>query len=231
MFLVCWLFVQFKNGGEKIAPLSQTVVTSVATLTSRSSPVYPGDMNVTKSSNYDERISSISSASTLLHTSMETENTTERSSLLSESWSSPLADKVREPEPRKQPLLESKALSTEESSLRKCSPAQKEAVHPMLDVSEEEESASEQKRLGHVISSKSTVELLNPQTLLQPAMQQELPIAESSPQVEVDDMKPERSNLHSETNVWSIKGATGKTLLHFWFINGCSFVSEGTFSQ
>ncbi|XP_040208550.1 supervillin isoform X13 [Rana temporaria] len=201
---------QFKNGGEKIAPLSQTVVTSVATLTSRSSPVYPGDMNVTKSSNYDERISSISSASTLLHTSMETANTTERSSLLSESWSSPLADKLREPEPRKQPLLESKALSTEESSPRKCSPAQKEVVHPVLDVSEEEESASEQKRLGHVISSKSTVELLNPQTLLQPAMQRELPIAESSPQVEVDDMKPEWNNLHSETNVWSIKGATAE---------------------
>ncbi|XP_077347187.1 supervillin isoform X11 [Lithobates pipiens] len=201
---------QFKNGGEKIAPLSQTVVTSVATLTSRSSPVYPGDMNVTKSSNYDERISSISSASTLLHTSMETANTTERSSLLSESWSSPLIDKLQEPEPRKQPLLESRALATEESSLKKFSPAQKEVVHPVLDVSKEKEkeSASEQKRLGHVISSKSTVELLNPQTLLQPAVQQELPIAESSPQVEVDDMKPERNNLPSETNAWSIRGAT-----------------------
>lgn len=199
---------QFKNGGEKIAPLSQTVVTSVATLTSRSSPVYPGDMNVTKSSNYDERISSISSASTLFHTSMETANTTERSSLLSESWSSPLIDKLREPEPRKQPPLESRALATEESSLRKSSPAQKELVHPVLDVSKEKESASEQKRLGHVISSKSTVELLNPQTLLQPAVLQELPIAESSPQVEVDDMKPERSNLHSETNAWSMRGAT-----------------------
>lgn len=208
--------MQFKNGGEKIAPLSQTVVTSVATLTSRSSPVYPGDMNVTKSSNYDERISSISSASTLLHTSMETANTTERSSLLSETWSSPHIDKLREPEPSK-PLFESRSLASEESSLRKSSPAQKEVVHPVLDVSEEEESTREQKRLGHVISSKSTVELLSPQTLLQPAVQRELPIAHSSPQVEVDDMKPERKNLHLETNAWSIKGATGKTLLQFCF--------------
>ncbi|CAI9603831.1 unnamed protein product [Staurois parvus] len=197
---------QFKNGGEKIAPLSQTVVTSVATLTSRSSPVYPGDMNVTKSSNYDERISNISTASTLLHTSMETANTTEQSSLLSESWSSPFADKLREAEPRK-PLFESRALVTEENSLRKYSLAQKEVPHPVLDVSKEEESAREQKRLGHVISSKSTVELLSPRTLLQPAVQPELPIAESSPQVEVDDMKPERRNLHSEANAWSDKGA------------------------
>ncbi|XP_018418939.1 PREDICTED: supervillin [Nanorana parkeri] len=198
---------QFKNGGEKIAPLSQNVVTSVATLTSRSSPVYPGDMNVTKSSNYDERISNISSASTLLHTSMETANTTEQSSLLSESWSSPQADTLREAEPSK-PLFESRSLAAEESSPRKSSPAQKEVVHPVLDVSKEEESTREQKRLGHVISSKNTVELLSPQTLLQPAVQRELPIAESSPQVEVDDMKPERKNLHSETNAWSIKGAT-----------------------
>ncbi|KAM5157109.1 supervillin [Mantella aurantiaca] len=200
---------QFKNGGEKIAPLSQTVVTSVATLTSRSSPVYPGDMNVTKSSNYDERISSISSASTLFHTSMETANTTERSSLLSESWSSPPANKLRDPEPRK-PLFENRALATEESSLRKYNPAPKEDIHPVLDVSKEEESTREQKRLGHVISSKNTAELLSPQTLLQPAVQRELPIAESSPQVEVDDMKPERRNLHSESNAWSIKGAAAE---------------------
>nr|DBA25128.1 TPA: hypothetical protein GDO54_012695 [Pyxicephalus adspersus] len=185
----------FKNGGEKIAPLSQTVVTSVATLTSRSSPVHPGDMNVTKSSNYDERISNISSASTLLHTSMETANTTERSLLLSESWSSPLNEKPREPEPSK-PVNENRELVADENSLRKCSLAQKEVAHPVLDVSKEEESAKEQKKLGHVISSKSAVELLSPQTLLQPAVQQELPIASSSPQVEVDDMKPERRNLH-----------------------------------
>ncbi|XP_072269503.1 supervillin [Pyxicephalus adspersus] len=199
----------FKNGGEKIAPLSQTVVTSVATLTSRSSPVHPGDMNVTKSSNYDERISNISSASTLLHTSMETANTTERSLLLSESWSSPLNEKPREPEPSK-PVNENRELVADENSLRKCSLAQKEVAHPVLDVSKEEESAKEQKKLGHVISSKSAVELLSPQTLLQPAVQQELPIASSSPQVEVDDMKPERRNLFSESEAWSVKGAAAE---------------------
>lgn len=208
---MCFWFVQFKNGGEKIAPLSQTVVTSVATLTSRSSPIYPGDMNIAKSSNYDERISSISSASTLLHTSMEKANTTERSLLLSESWTAPRADK---PEPKK-PLFESRALATEESSLRESIPAQKRLIHPVLDVSKEENLTREQKRLGHDFSSKSTAELLSPQTLFQPAVQRELPIVESSPQVEVDDMKPERRNLHSETNAWSKKSTPGKKLLHF----------------
>ncbi|XP_068091798.1 supervillin isoform X3 [Hyperolius riggenbachi] len=201
---------QFKNGGEKIAPLSQTVVTSVATLTSRSSPVYPGDMSVTKSSNYEERISSISSASTLLHTSMETGNTTARSPMLSETWSSPTLDKLKEPEPRKPAFDESRVLVAGEGRLRKSSLSQKEVIHPVLDVSEEDFSGRELGTLGHVTSSKSAVELLSPQMLFQPAVQPEPPVSESSPQIEADDMKPERKNLHTETNAWSRRAAVAE---------------------
>ncbi|XP_075683605.1 supervillin isoform X2 [Rhinoderma darwinii] len=194
---------QFKNGGEKIAPLSQTVVTSVATLSSRSSPVYPGDMNVTKSSNYDERISSVSSASTQLHTSLETGNTTERSLLLSESWSSPAADK----ELRK-PLFDVTRVSVAEdsSSLRTSSVFQKEDVHPALNATKEEEPAKEQKMLGHVNSSKSTVELFKQPTVLQPAVRRELSI-ESALQVQVEDMQAEKTNLQSDGTTWSVKSA------------------------
>ncbi|XP_075127671.1 supervillin isoform X2 [Leptodactylus fuscus] len=199
---------QFKNGGEKIAPLSQTVVTSVATLTSRSSPVYPGDMNVTKSSNYDERISSVSSASTLLHTSLETGNTTERSLLLSESWSPPAADKVKDKELRKPVFDETRASAADDSGgLRKSSFVQKEAAHPALDVTREEEPARDQKMLGHVISSKSTAELFSQQTVLQPALRRDLSIGESAPQVQVEDMQEERRNLQSEGTTWSVKSA------------------------
>ncbi|KAM9308207.1 supervillin [Gastrophryne carolinensis] len=197
---------QFKNGGEKIAPLSQTIVTSVATLTSRSSPVYPGDMSVTKSSNYDERISSFSSASTL-HTSMEIGTATERSLLLSESWSSPPTEGLKEPQPRKPSFDETRVPTAETSSFRKHSSTQKEVLHPVLDVSEEE-STKELKLPGHVISSKSALELLSPQTLLQPVVQQELAIATSTPQVEADDRRPERRNLHSENETWSIRTAS-----------------------
>ncbi|XP_073437802.1 supervillin isoform X1 [Dendrobates tinctorius] len=199
---------QFKNGGEKIAPLSQTVVTSVATLTSRSSPVvYPGDKNVTKSSNYDERISSVSSASTLLHTSMETGNTPERSLLLSESWSSPAADKGKEL--RKPMFEETRASVAEDSSgLRKSSFLQKEvAAHPALDITREEEPAREQKMLGHVISSKSTAELFSPPPVLQPSAQRDLSVGESAPQVQVEDMNDERRTLQSEGTTWSMKSA------------------------
>ncbi|KAG8573568.1 hypothetical protein GDO81_012457 [Engystomops pustulosus] len=186
---------QFKNGGEKIAPLSQTVVTSVATLTSRSSPVYPGDMNVTKSSNYDERISSVSSASTLLHTSMETGNSTERSLLLSESWSSPDKDK----ESRKAPLEESRVSAAgDSSSLRKSSFVQKEAIHPALDVTREEE-----EMLGHVISSKGTAELFRQESALQPAVCRDLSLGEGALQVE--EMQEERRHLLSEGTTWSEK--------------------------
>lgn len=213
MFLVCCLFTQFKNGGEKIAPLSETIVTSVATLTSRSSPVYPGDMNVTKSSNYDERISSVSSASTLLHTSMEIGTATDKSLLLSESWSSPLSEKVKEPERRKQSFNETRVLAAEDSGFRKSSSTQGKVLHPFLDVSEEEESTKEQSTLGHVNSSKSALESLSPQTLLQPAVQQELAIPPSTPQVEADDMRPQRRNLHSEKDTWSVRSAAGKKRL------------------
>lgn len=197
---------QFKNGGEKIAPLSHTVVTSVATLTSRSSPVYPGDMNVTKSSNYDERISSVSSASALLHTSMETGNTTERSLLLSESWSS-AADKDKEL--RKPAFDETRVSVAEDSSgLRKSSIVQKEAAHPALDVTREEEPAREPRMLGHVISSKRAAEIFSPQTVLQPAVRRDLPVGESALQVQVeDDMQDKREDLQSEGTTWSVKRA------------------------
>ncbi|XP_056375404.1 supervillin isoform X2 [Hyla sarda] len=199
---------QFKNGGEKIAPLSQTVVTSVATLTSRSSPVYPGDINVTKSSNYDERISNVSSASTQLHTSMETGNTTGRSLLLSESWSSPSADKVRDKEPRKPVFDEtSRASAAEDSSggggLRRSSSVQKET----LDVTREEEPGKEQKMLGHVIPSKGMAELYSPQPVLQPALRPDLPVGESALQVQVDDMQEERRTQQSQGTTWSEKSA------------------------
>ncbi|XP_040290183.1 supervillin isoform X7 [Bufo bufo] len=198
---------QFKNGGEKIAPLSPTVVTSVATLTSRSSPVYPGDMNVTKSFNYDERLSGVSSSSTL-HTSMETGNTTERSLLLSESWSSPAADKVKDKELRKPVFDESRASVAEDSSsLRKSSFVQKEAAHPALDVAREEEPARDQKMHGHVISSKSTAEVFSQKTVLQPAVRRDQPTGDSALQVQVDDMQDEKSNLQSEGTTWSVKTA------------------------
>lgn len=204
--------MQFKNGGEKIAPLSHTVVTSVATLTSRSSPVYPGDMNVTKSSNYDERISSVSSASANLHTSMETGNTTERSLLLSESWSS-AADKDKEL--RKPAFDETRVSVAEDSSgLRKSSIVQKEAAHPALDVTREEEPAREPRMLGHVISSKRAAEIFSPQTVLQPAVRRDLSVGESALQVQVeDDMQDKREDLQSEGTTWSVKRALGKKLL------------------
>ncbi|XP_069815097.1 supervillin isoform X3 [Dendropsophus ebraccatus] len=194
---------QFKNSSEKIAPLSQTVVTSVATLTSRSSPVYPRDMNVTKSSNYDERISSVSSASTLLHTSMETGNTTERSLLLSGSWSSPAVDKDKE---ARKPLFdETRASAAEDSSsLRRSSFVQKEAAHPALDVTREEEPV---RMIGHVISSKSPAELFSPQPVLQPAPRRDLPIGEGALKVQVDDMQDERRNLQSLGTTWSGRSA------------------------
>ncbi|XP_075068122.1 supervillin isoform X2 [Mixophyes fleayi] len=203
---------QFKNGGEKIAPLPQTIVTSVATLTSRTSPVYPGDVNVTKPSNYDERISNISSTSSALYTSMESGNITERSLLLSDPWSSSPADKGKGKELRKPVFEETKVSVAADRSLRKCNSDQKETINPVLDLLKEEESAKDQKSLGHVISSKSTVELLSTQTLLQPAVRRDLPIAESSPKVELDVMQPERKVLHSETSSWSGKGATAETV-------------------
>ncbi|XP_044150161.1 supervillin isoform X16 [Bufo gargarizans] len=197
---------QFKNGGEKIAPLSPTVVTSVATLTSRSSPVYPGDMNVTKSFNYDERLSGVSSSSTYPHTSMETGNTTERSLLLSESWSSPAADKDKE---LRKPVFDESTASVAEdsSSLRKSSFVQKEAAHPALDVAREEEPARDQKMHGHVISSRSTAELFSQKTVLQPAVCRDQPTGDSALQVQVDDMQDEKSNLQSEGTTWSVKTA------------------------
>ncbi|XP_063778129.1 supervillin isoform X19 [Pseudophryne corroboree] len=198
---------QLKSGGEKIAPLPQTIVTSVATLTSRSSPVYPGDINVTKPSNYDERISSISSTSTALHTSVDSGNITERSLLLSELWSSSPTDKARDKELKKPMLDETRVPVAPERSMSKCSSARKEAIHSILDLSKEE-AAIDHKSLGHVTSSNSTVELLSPQTLLQPAVLQDLPIAESTPQVELDDLQPERTALQSDTSLWSVKGAS-----------------------
>ncbi|XP_073533702.1 supervillin isoform X3 [Phyllobates terribilis] len=200
---------QFKNGGEKIAPLSQTVVTSVATLTSRSSPVYPGDKNVTKSSNYDERISSVSSASTLLHTSMETGSSTERSLPLSEPWFSPAADKVKDQELRKPMFDETRVSVAEDSSgLRKSSFVQKEATsHPVLDITREEEPAREQKMLGHVLSSKGTAELFSAPSVLQPAVRRELSAGGSAPQVQVDDMQDQKRTLQSEGTPWSGKSA------------------------
>ncbi|XP_063778114.1 supervillin isoform X5 [Pseudophryne corroboree] len=200
---------QLKSGGEKIAPLPQTIVTSVATLTSRSSPVYPGDINVTKPSNYDERISSISSTSTALHTSVDSGNITERSLLLSELWSSSPTDKARDKELKKPMLDETRVPVAPERSMSKCSSARKEAIHSILDLSKEE-AAIDHKSLGHVTSSNSTVELLSPQTLLQPAVLQDLPIAESTPQVELDDLQPERTALQSDTSLWSVKGASAE---------------------
>ncbi|XP_069585743.1 supervillin isoform X3 [Ranitomeya imitator] len=201
---------QFKNGGEKITPLPQTVVTSVATLTSRSSPVvHPGDKNVTKSSNHEERISSVSSASTQLHTSMETGNTTERSLPLSESWSAPAADKVKDKELRK-PMFEETRVSVAEDStgLRKSSFVQKEAAaHPALDITREEEPAREQKMLGHVISSKNTAELFSLPPVLQPSARRHLSVGESAPQVQVDDMQDEKRTLQSEGTTWSAKSS------------------------
>ncbi|KAM4026682.1 supervillin isoform 4-T4 [Anomaloglossus baeobatrachus] len=197
---------QFKNGGEKIAPLSHTVVSSVATLASRSSPVYPGDMSVTKSSNYEERISSVSSASPLLHTSMETGSAPERSLLLSGSCGSPAADKAKDKELRR-PMSEEATVSVAEDSggLKKSSFVQKEAAHPALDITREEEPAGEQRMLGHVISSKSSVELFSQPTVLQPAVRRDLSAGEGALQAQVDDMPDERRTPQAEGTAWSMR--------------------------
>uniref|UniRef100_A0A6I8T2L1 Supervillin n=1 Tax=Xenopus tropicalis TaxID=8364 RepID=A0A6I8T2L1_XENTR len=191
---------QYKNGGEKIGPLSHSVVTSVATLTSRPSPVSPGDMHTAKSSSYEERISSVSSTSALLHTSLETGSTSERSLLLSEPWSPPsVKDKVYEKEPRK-PMLEETRVSAAEdsSSFGKCSSLHKEKTHPALDVAKEEEHVEEQKVPGHVASSSSRVELLSPQKLSQPAEHSESQAKpESALQVDAEDKK----SLHPEPSM------------------------------
>ncbi|XP_041423327.1 supervillin isoform X9 [Xenopus laevis] len=189
---------QYKNGGEKIGPLSHSVVTSVATLTSRPSPVSPGDMHAAKSFSYEERISNVSSTSTLLHTSVETGSTSERSLLLSEPCSPPsVKDKVYEKEPRKPMLEETRVSAAEDSSFRKCSELHKETTHPALDVAKEEEHVEEPKMPGHVASSRSTVELLSPQKLSQPAEATESQAPESALQVDAE----EKESLHTDTSM------------------------------
>ncbi|XP_041421763.1 supervillin isoform X4 [Xenopus laevis] len=189
---------QYKNGGEKISPLSHSVVTSVATLASRPSPVSPGDMHAAKSPSYEERISSVSSTSALLHTSVETGSTSERSLLLSEPWSPPsVKDKVYEKEPRKPMLEETRVSAAEDSSSRKCSELKKEKTHRAIDVAKEEEHVEEPKVPGHVASSRSTVELLSPQKLPQPAEPTQSQAPESALQVESEEKK----SLHTDTSM------------------------------
>ncbi|KAM4687424.1 LOW QUALITY PROTEIN: supervillin [Discoglossus pictus] len=187
---------QLKNGGEKIAPLSQSVVTSVASLTSRQSP---GDTNVSRSSNYDEKKLSVSSTSTLLQSSMETGNTSERSPLLSEPWSPPFVkDKDSEKEFRKQLLDEAEVLVPEDNVFKKCSSFQKETIHPVHAVAED------QKALGHVVSSSNTEELFNPQTQIQPVIRGEFREPKSALQVEVEELQ-HKTSLQSETNMRRVK--------------------------
>ncbi|KAG8443322.1 hypothetical protein GDO86_011930 [Hymenochirus boettgeri] len=193
---------QYKNGGEKIGPLSPSVVTSVASLTSRSFPACPGDMHTTKPSSYDERISSISSISTLLHTSVETGSTSERSLLLSEPWSPPsVKDKVYEKESRKSMLDETRVSVAEDSSFRKCSSLIKDDIHPVLNVAKEEERSEEPKATGHVVSSRSAVELLSPQPLFQSSLYSESQVPESSLQVDTEAIRHFKKKQHSESSM------------------------------
>ncbi|XP_053322493.1 supervillin isoform X3 [Spea bombifrons] len=190
---------QFKNGGEKIAPLSQNVVTSVATLTSRPSPASPGDMNVTKSSAYDERLSSVSSISTMLHTSSETGNATERSLLLSECWSPCAKDKVDEKNFRKLMADESSISMMEDSNFSKCSSVQKEVLHPVLRVAKEVE---DQKAAGQVTSSSNAVELFSPQTLFQPVQHGEFQVPDTAPQVDDEETRQrQKRSIQSELSM------------------------------
>ncbi|MEE6467065.1 hypothetical protein FKM82_007135 [Ascaphus truei] len=200
---------QFQNEGEKIAPLSHSLVTSVATLTSRQSPVCPGDLHVKKSANYDERISSVCSTSSLLHTSLATGNISERGPLLSESFNPPcVKDKDGETELRKPVLEQTRVFMPDDGSLRKCSSFQEEATHPVLDLAKEEVPAEDQKAPGHVVSSRSTVELFSPQTLFQPAKCREFQVPESALQVEVEEIQHYKESFESETNMSSTEVLT-----------------------
>ncbi|XP_075443820.1 supervillin isoform X16 [Ascaphus truei] len=200
---------QFQNEGEKIAPLSHSLVTSVATLTSCQSPVCPGDLHVKKSANYDERISSVCSTSSLLHTSLATGNISERGPLLSESFNPPcVKDKDGETELRKPVLEQTRVFMPDDGSLRKCSSFQEEATHPVLDLAKEEVPAEDQKAPGHVVSSRSTVELFSPQTLFQPAKCREFQVPESALQVEVEEIQHYKESFESETNMSSTEVLT-----------------------
>ncbi|XP_075443805.1 supervillin isoform X5 [Ascaphus truei] len=202
---------QFQNEGEKIAPLSHSLVTSVATLTSCQSPVCPGDLHVKKSANYDERISSVCSTSSLLHTSLATGNISERGPLLSESFNPPcVKDKDGETELRKPVLEQTRVFMPDDGSLRKCSSFQEEATHPVLDLAKEEVPAEDQKAPGHVVSSRSTVELFSPQTLFQPAKCREFQVPESALQVEVEEIQHYKESFESETNMSSTEVLTAE---------------------
>ncbi|KAM8967520.1 supervillin [Pelodytes ibericus] len=193
---------QFKNGGEKITPLSQSIVTSVATITTRPSPMSPGDMNVTKSPNYDERISNVSSISTTLHTSLETGNTTERSLLLSDSWSPCAKDKLDEKSFRKPTVEDSRISVTEDSSFSsKSSTVHKVNTHPALRVVKEAEPVEDQKAPKQVATSRSTVELLSLQTLFQPVQHGEFQVAEQASQVDEEKTLHDQKNLQIEATM------------------------------
>ncbi|KAM4705509.1 LOW QUALITY PROTEIN: supervillin [Rhinophrynus dorsalis] len=193
---------QLKNGGEKIVPLSHSVASTIASLSSRKTPACPGDSHTTKSSHYDERISSVSSTSTLMHTSLETGNTSTRSLLLSEPWSPPIVqERASEKEQRKPMLDENRVSGAEDIGFRKCSSDQKEDSHPVLDVVKEEEHSEDQKVPEHVGSSWSAVESLSPQMLFQPAVQGELPVPDRALQVDTEEMQPPKRSQQTEAGM------------------------------
>uniref|UniRef100_A0A8C5M522 Supervillin n=1 Tax=Leptobrachium leishanense TaxID=445787 RepID=A0A8C5M522_9ANUR len=191
---------QFKNEDEKIAPLSQSVVSTVATLTSRPSPMSPRDMNVTKSSNYDERISILSSPSTMMPASSGTGNASERSLLLSDSWSPCPKDKGDDKQLRTPAVDESTSVA-EDDIFSKCSSVRKESTHPVLNVAKEVEPAEEdQKSIGQVATSRSA-EVFSPPTLFEPVLHGEFRVADSALQVEREEIQSPRKSSHPESSM------------------------------
>ncbi|XP_053569855.1 supervillin isoform X4 [Bombina bombina] len=192
---------QLKNNGDKIAPLAPSVVSSVATLASRPSPLCLEDAHITKSSNYEERISNVSSLSTLLQSSVETGNTPERNKLLSEPWSPPCAkDNEWEREFRKPLLDDARVLMLDDSVFRKSSSFQKEISHPVHSETEESPPAEDKRAHGHVFSSRNT-ELYSPQTQSQTSVRGgECRIPDSALQVEGEELQYTTS-LQSERSM------------------------------
>ncbi|CAH2282188.1 supervillin isoform X3 [Pelobates cultripes] len=192
---------QFKSDGEKIAPLSQSVVSTVATLTSRPSPMSPGNLNNTKSSIYDEKTTSLSSPSTVMHTSSSaTGNTSERSLLLSDSWSPSPKEKADERKLRKPVVEESRIYVTEDSNFSKFSPVLKESTHPVLYAAKEVEPLEDQKSPRQAPTS-SAVEVFSPQTLFDPVLHGEFQVAESALQVDREEIQTHKKSSHTESSM------------------------------